>query len=294
MSLSSSLLFAFCLSGALGAAAPWWDSKVISFWYAPDNNWEDALKIVEAHPGLVTSVMNYCGLDIADDGTLIPNFSSVCEQLLPALSALGVQPEVVTNSGNCSIDAFRTLWKDTTVSPGVLRDYVVKHNAAGLNIDFEPQANNCKGGATGTAADALQFSIWLRAVREELAPHGVRLTVDVASWSPVLAQFATLAQGVDRVLTMETYNGASEGAWLGYFKDFVSHTPLNASGIGLGAWSDSKGAWWETEAAAVYKVQASMAANVPELAVFRIVPSKEVTPEWPLAFWWDALKPFVA
>ena len=291
MRLFSPLLFALYLVGSLGAA-PWWESKVISWWYAPDNNWGDALVIVKAHPGLVTSVMNYCGLDVADDGTIIPNFSSVCEQLLPALSALGVQPEVVTNSGNCSIEAFRTLWRDTIISPGVLLDYVLKHNASGLNIDFEPQADNCKGGPSGTAADALLFSTWLHAVREQLTPHGVRLTVDAASWSPVLAQYSVLALGVDRVLTMETYNGGSEGEWMGYFTDFLAHTPLNASGIGLGAWSDGKGAWWETAGAAAYKVQASIAAKVPELAVFRIVPSKDN--EWPLAFWWDALKPFVA
>jgi hypothetical protein len=64
--------------------------------------------------------------------------------------------------------------------------------------------------------------------------------------------------------------------------------------VGLGAWADGKGSWWETTPAAFFKVNKSMEAGVPELAVFRIVPSKEVSPEWPLHFWWNALAPFVS
>jgi hypothetical protein len=266
----------------------------VSFWLAPDNNWADAVALVQQHPKLVTSVMSYCGLDVADDGKIIPLFSEPCRQLIPALQALGVQAEVVTNSGNCSIDTFRTLWKDLVVSPAVLRDYVLAANASGLNIDFEPQADNCKGGPTGTAADAALFSTWLGAVRDLLHPHGVRLTVDVASWSPVLSQNAVLAKGVDRVLTMETYNGDSPAQWLESFDPFVKSVPLDSAGVGLGAWADGKGSWWETAPAAFFKVNKSMEAGVPELAVFRIKPSKEVSPEWPLHFWWNALALFVS
>lgn len=237
--------------------------------------------------------MNYCGIDVADNGTIIDKFASTCEGLFPALRALGVRPELATGSGNCSIDAFRRLWADVATSPQVLLAAVLRANASGLNIDFEPQGDNCKGGPTGTAADAALFASWLAAVRSLLAPHGVRLTVDVASWSPVLAQYAVLAKGVDRLLTMETYNGGSPGEWDGYLRPFLAATPLAAAGVGLGGWSDGKAAWWETPAAAAYKVAAAVRAGVPEVAVFRIVPTPEVQEEWPLAFWWPALVPFV-
>ena len=35
-------------------------------------------------------------------------------------------------------------------------------------------------------------------------------------------------------------------------------------------------------------------ARVPELAVFRIVPAPDVSPAWPLDFWWPALQAFLA
>lgn len=281
---------------APASAAPWWSSRVVSFWYAPDNDWASAVDIVAAHPGLVTSVMSYCGVDIADNGTIISRFSPICAQLFPKLKALGVRAEIATGSGNCSIDSMRALWADLVVSPAVLRDAVAMAGASGLNIDFEPQGDNCAGGATGDAADAVLFGSWLAAVRAQLQTLGgdVRLTVDVASWSPVLREYAALAKGADRLLTMETYNGASPAEFSAYFEQFLAGTPLAAAGIGLGGWDDGKGAWWETAAAADFKVNASLAAHVPELAVFRIVPTPEVSPEWPLSFWWPAIMPFVS
>ena len=81
-------------------------------------------------------------------------------------------------------------------------------NASGWNIDLEPQGGpdtgkpgwGCQGGSLpiGTAADAKLFASWLSAVRAVLSPHGIRLTVDVASWSPVLKQYKTLAPAAER------------------------------------------------------------------------------------------------
>ena len=73
--------------------------------------------------------------------------SSTCAKLLPALKQQGVRTEIATGSGNCSIDSMRTLWRDLTISPRQLLAAVLAANADGLNIDFEPQANHCQGGA---------------------------------------------------------------------------------------------------------------------------------------------------
>jgi len=286
---------ALTLAAARAAAAPWWSNAsapVVSFWYAPDNNWPAAVALVGAHAPRVTSVMSYCGLDIADDGTIISAFHATCAGLFPALRALGVQTELATGSGNCSIDAMRRLWADTDASPRVLAAAVALANASGLNVDFEPQADRCKGGPTGTAADAALFARWLAAVRAALHPLGARLTVDVAGWSPVLREFGALAAGVDRVLDMSTYNGGSAAEWQTYFDALVGGTPREEIGVGLGAWAAEPAAWWATAPAAEYKVAAALRARVPELAFFRIVPSPDVVPEWPLSFWWAALEKF--
>ena len=281
---------------AQGVMATWPD-RVISWWYAADNDWPLVISQINHADRipLVTSIQTYCGWDISDSGTIIGGTSAACTALFPELIKLGVRVELATGAGNCSIATYRKLWADTSKSPQVLLAAALAANASGWNIDLEPQANNCKGGPgdIGNKTDATLFASWLSAVRAVLNPHGIRLTVDVASWSPVLREFATLAPAVDRLQNMETYNGDSETQWLRYFNEFVMPVPLRAAGVGLGGWDDSKGGWWETEAGATSKVSHAIKAGVPELAVFRLVPSPEVQPEWPLSFWWDALAPFV-
>ena len=89
-------------------------------------------------------------------------------------------------------------------------------------------------------------------------------------------------------------NGDSKLQWEGGFNAFVHHTPSAAAGIGIGAWNvTGKTQWWETPAAAAVKVAASIKAGVPELAVFRLVPTPTGEAEWPLDFWWAALAPFL-
>jgi hypothetical protein len=205
-SIAVPLIFPAAPAAAAGARAggapaakrqPWWAAqRVVSMWYAPDNNWRDAVALIAAHAAQVTTVFSYCGLDISDAGTIIPAFSPICAQLFPALAALGVRAEISSGSGNCSIAAMRKLWADPASPPAVLAAALAA-NASGVSIDCEPQADNCKGSPTGTAADAAPFAAWLASVRAQLAPHGIRLTVDVASWSPVLAEYATLAPSVD-------------------------------------------------------------------------------------------------
>ncbi len=285
-------------AASLPAAPVPWPSRVISWWYAADNNWPNLLTqiapYVNGSSPLVTSVQTYCGYTVSDEGTVSGSLSSACAAFFPRLTSMGVRAELCLDAGNCSIDAYRTLWQDTTTSPQVLLQAAIAANATGWNIDLEPQADNCKGGGTGTAADAQLFAAWLSAVRKVLNPYGIRLTVDAASWSPVIGQYKVLAGGVDRVQTMETYNGNSESEWEGYFDAFVDSVPVAAAGVGLGAWTDGSGAWWETPAGAQAKVAKALAAGVPELAVFRLVPTPEVNPAWPLSFWWDALKAFAA
>ena len=76
--------------------------------------------------------MSYCGIDVADNGTMIIAFHDTCVGLFAALKGLGVRAELATGSGNCSIDAFRTLWGDTVESPATLRDAVLAVIAAAL------------------------------------------------------------------------------------------------------------------------------------------------------------------
>lgn len=281
---------------ALATAAPWPTTKIVSWWVVVDDSWPDVIKQISPHvgnatvPSLVTSIQSDCGYTVTAAGAIGGSFSPACAAFFPAAAALGVRNELWLDGGNCDIVAYRTLWADTVASPQVLLRAALAANATGWNVDLEPQADACQGAPTGTPADATAFAAWLAAVRAALNPHGIRLTVDVASWSPVLSQFATLAPAVDRLQNMETYNGDSAAQWTAWYKAFVGAVPRASAGVGLGAWSDGAGAWWETQAGAAFKVNRSRADGVPELAVFRLLPGSA----WPLPFWWATLAAFVA
>jgi hypothetical protein len=257
-----------------------WPNPAVS-WYSPDNNWPGMIDQVAANPGLVTSVMVYCGAEVADDGTIVQIVDSTCiasggEDIFSELIALGVRPELVLNSGNCSIDAYRTLWtQNINTSIAALVSMAVNTNASGWNIDLEPQADNCQGTGTGEASDAVLFAGWLASLRNALHGVNVRLTVDVASWSPVLSQFTTLAPSVDRLMDMDTYNAASLDSWLASYGPMGnSDVPRSVAGIGLGCWVDSStnGTWSVTPASATERIAQCLSDGVPELAMFRLVP----------------------
>jgi hypothetical protein len=318
--LLSALLLAHTESGTLDGtpsyslpSSSWapWPRKVISWWYASGSqeSFEALIEQIKqpARLPLVTSVQTYCGHDVSDDGKIIMNPHqgniSACIEYFPRLAKLGVRPELATGAGNCSIVSYRKLWTDTTESPQALLQAALAVNASGWNIDLEPQGGpdtgkpgwGCQGGSLpkGNASDARLFAGWLSAVRAVLNPHGIRLTVDVASWSPVLREYATLAPAVDRLQTMSTYNGAGFLAWDVGFREFIHATPISAAGIGLGVWNDTKHQWWESPAGAKAKVAAATASGVRELACFRLIPSAGGGEETPANFWWEMLDPFL-
>jgi hypothetical protein len=122
----------------------------------------------------------------------------------------------------------------------------------------------------------------------------LRVIADVADWSPVLSEYATLAPAVDRLQDMETYNADSFGEWMSAFVNIINPTiPRSAAGIGLGVWLDNtdNGTWSLTAASATQRVAQAIADGVQELAMFRLLP--QANPAWPLDFWWDSLLPFM-
>jgi hypothetical protein len=283
MLCAAKTLAAFVLMqyGAL-AYAPFveWPAPAISWWYSPESNWQMMIEEIRPHLDLVTSIMVYCGPEIADDGTILPYMSPLCysdgEGVLPALSELGVRPEIWLGFGNCSIDAYRLLWNDTTISVQLLVALAVEYNISGWNIDIEPASENCRGGPTGTAEDATAYAKWLLTLRGALHAVGVRLTVDVDNWSPVTSQFGLLAPSVDRLFDMRTYNADSMEQWMdAYYVPYVNATGiLNATGVGLGCYVDqtTSGTWSVTAESASERISQINVDQLPEIAMFNLWP----------------------
>jgi hypothetical protein len=125
-------------------------------------------------------------------------------------------------------------------------------------------------------------------LRKLFNAHELRVTVDVAVWTPALSDFSLLAKSCDRVMDMSTYNGDSAAQWQPLYEALKGTTPANARGLGLGAWDDGKGSWWETATGAQAKVSTAKKDGIPELAIFRL----ETAHSWPPAFWWPLLADF--
>eukprot|EP00658_Telonema_sp_P-2_P049344 TRINITY_DN3751_c0_g1_i1.p1 TRINITY_DN3751_c0_g1~~TRINITY_DN3751_c0_g1_i1.p1 ORF type:complete len:350 (-),score=73.31 TRINITY_DN3751_c0_g1_i1:406-1455(-) len=284
-------------------AAP---KRWVSFWYAPAaNDLNQTIDVLTRNKDAVSSVMLYCGHSVSGTGKLVGSVSPLCVGpggIVPALRALGIAVEFVVNDGSTNVTAHKLFMKD----PSSVDQLLVIGKANGLsgwNLDLEPQT------VPGTAADAAVYAAFCKRLRAVLNPAGIRLTIDVASWSGMLSQFSELADGVDRLMDMETYNADSMDGWLqgdsygGYYTKFVtSDVPRVANGVGLGSWPTaacgSHPCWTTTAASVAPRISRMIQDGVPELAMFRLYgdQSRGTPPDqrWPEDFWWPALRAFLA
>jgi len=84
-----------------------------------------------------------------------------------------------------------------------------QHGIAGFNIDWEPLSSTVQPG------DAAAYAKFLGALGRALAPHGLSVTVDVATWSPLWSfpdLNATALPFIDGIMSMSTYTD-SQGSW---------------------------------------------------------------------------------
>ena len=275
------LLAVLCFSGAVSIS---WPEPAIAWWYPVSPQWPKLIEEVAQHTNVVTSIMLYCGAQVTNEGTITDVVADECidqdgKGTLPALWSLGIRTELTLGSGNCSIDSYRILWADTVHSIAVLVNMAKAANVSGFNIDLEPQSENCQGTGTGHPDDAPLFASWLSVLHQELNSIGVRLTVDVATWSPVLRQYSVLAPVVDRMMDMDTYNAKSFKGWMKFYNDIVNtEIPRSVAGVGLGCWVDKtvNGTWSVTPESAVERIAQAKSDNVPELAFWVLDPVTNV------------------
>jgi len=124
------------------------------------------------------------------------------------------------------LDYMRTLFADPFP---FIRDaiaYSRTFNYSGYNVDFEPTGN-------ATAADALNYVLFLGNFSRQMHLVGKELTADIASWSAIW-DFDLLAanSGVDRLITMDTY-ASSLATFTTALNKAVKSIPLPRLGIGL-------------------------------------------------------------
>jgi len=98
------------------------------------------------------------------------------------------------------LDWMRQLWGSTAGERFVdaCIKAAAKYKITGFNIDFEPTGK-------ATAHDAVMYAEFLQRMSKTLAAHGVKLSVDIASWSTVWAWGDIGQSGVGSIMIMDTY-----------------------------------------------------------------------------------------
>lgn len=283
-------------------------NRSVSFWYAPaSGDLNQTIDVLTRNQGAVTSVMLYCGHKVDGSGRLVGSVSSLCDDgqgggLIHVLAKLRIGVEFVVNDGSTNVTAHKLFMNDPSSIPALV-EIGKKYKIYGWNLDLEPQK------VPGTVSDAAVYASFCVKLRSALNAQGIRLSIDVAQWSPMLSQFATLGPTVDRMMNMETYNADSMSGWLngdsygGYYNKFMnSGGPLVSKCPGLGSWPSAKcssHACWTTTSASVAPRMARIAADgVPEVALFRLYgdQSSKTPPDqrWPEDFWWPELKKYLS
>jgi hypothetical protein len=284
----------------------------VSFWYGPasygGSDINATLNMLSTHRKAVTSVMVYCGHTVASDRITLDSNSTpgLCLDPAPGRDALfagmkkvGVKPELCLNGGNSNISDYRRFFANAEENVADMVKIGKTFGAAGWNMDLEPQV----GSPSSTAADAVLYAAFCTKARAALNAAGMRLTIAVAQWSPMLSAFSVLAPTVDRLLDMETYSANSMAGWLngdaygGYYTKLLApDVPRSVAGPGLECWPAAKcgGApcWSTTAASAAERMDRIASDGVPEVALFRIVAIPNAN--MPQDFWWPLLEQFLA
>ena len=285
---------------------PAWPERAVSFWYdcsgcsGPQPDWPSLLHKVATHKASITSIILFCGVEVAPGGAVAGlgrwNSSACATQLVPSLLQLGVRVEMGIQSGTSDIRDYRQLF---AADPQHLAQHLAalgrRHGLSGWNMDLEPQ----KGSPASTAVDAQRYGSWAHRLQPSLHSAGLRFTASVADWGPMIADYEVLSRGFDRMMDMSTYNAVSLSAWLPTFKHFADTTPQAKTSVGLGCWIDAQtnatGAehWSATPASATQRICYAMNVSVPEVSFWVLGPDDN-TGQKPEQFWWAPLSRFLA
>jgi len=182
-------------------------------------------------------------------------------------------------------------------SIGQLVQFAQVFSLYGWHLDFEPVI------VPGTPSDAEIYADFLGKLKSSLNQVGTRLTINVDSSIQVINQFELLANQVDRMIDLETYNANSMQGWLngdqwgGNYTMFVnSSIPRSKSGVGLGCYPYNCGndlCWTELEESGLPRIQRMLKDEVPEIAMQRIYGNQTGDDRWPQEWWWSLLLSYI-
>eukprot|EP00239_Pterosperma_sp_CCMP1384_P007260 CAMPEP_0197851996 /NCGR_PEP_ID=MMETSP1438-20131217/19417_1 /TAXON_ID=1461541 /ORGANISM="Pterosperma sp., Strain CCMP1384" /LENGTH=310 /DNA_ID=CAMNT_0043465825 /DNA_START=367 /DNA_END=1299 /DNA_ORIENTATION=+ len=288
-------------------AAP---ARRVTWWYAPTNYMaNDAAAVLaklKQHRNAVTNVVLNCGYYVSTGGVVSFNekFKGVCDEgnhdgngnsVIANLTKEGIDVEIAIDAGSCAISLYHELFANNETLGALLEIKKALGPISGISFDLEPQP-------TSAPADALLYAKFLSGLKPHLNAAGMRLTVWVAAWSPMLKNYAALAPAVDKLFDMETYNANSMKGWLngdvygGYYLPFVKGAG-SAAAPAMGIWTWAKcgktPCWSTTSASGAPRMGQLVKDGVNEVALFQITQEKGAIFA-PADWWWPLLSNYLA
>lgn len=190
-----------------------------------------------AQKGILTTI-SYPHLDVGDNATIIFNpVTDMAPRLAPYFKE--IYPAIAT----FSVPRMRGLWSNATKMDAWI-DQAVKialseKVVAGFNIDFEPNDGHFKV----TKADGLNYVRFIELFAEKLHQVGLKLSVDVAGWSP-LWQNGLMANETtaDFLINMDLYGTdlKNDQQWWDIFDKYMVTVPDHLrGGVGLATVNDT-------------------------------------------------------
>jgi hypothetical protein len=219
----------------LAAATP---ARRVSYYVAPlHDSVGNATRLVdylkrEGGTAVASNLIVYCEDNIVD-GVLVLGKQKACEVLREGASSLGISFEHVLNikGSHDNNSAVRALFepKASAAAIDALAALVRDNRLQGISWDAEPLHS--------TREDAIAFGAFNTRLRAALAPYGARVSAYSNNADAMIADIPAYVNGVDAVITGQTYHSARGGDltnysdWLGSYLAVARRFNQTVSGL---------------------------------------------------------------
>jgi hypothetical protein len=222
------------------------------------------------------SAVSFEKYTLGPNSTLVDNhLTEVSPQIIatgleawPLLSSYPHPPEF--------IDWMRTVFQYPTPFIESCITEAKKYNYTGYNLDWEPTDDV-------TAEDGNDYAAFIQTFGDALHAHDLKLTADIATWSPIWNYTAIAATSVDMGISMGTYT-STDTSFTSQLNTLVSAFGAGRSGVGLETVNASTNARMPMDEVA-WRFQQIKASGAVEVDLWRM-------PVPPL--WWPLLADFMA
>lgn len=256
-------------------------AKFVMPWMCLERCGDNSTDIAQQLQQLRANVTDFTGVsfeifNLGNNSALLPNNLT---QVASAVNSMGLQSWAMVSSYPYPpwfLLAMRQVFADPAPFIAQCVAAAQSHGLTGFNIDWEPTTG--AGAPDPTPADTAAYAQFLDTLARGLHAHGIAVSVDVATWSPIWNLTAIAATAVDYVMTMNTYTSD----WTTFQKELalsVAQIPLSKLVVGLEP-SDGLSAQEVAQ-----RFTALTAAGVHQIALWR-TPIPDV--------WWPYLNAFAA